>query len=65
MGAIISTFFQTYFFSAESETKKALGEFGGMIPRENFEILHAVMAMLVRFEYFSGKFCFKIFDPKS
>ena len=28
-----------------------------MLPRENFEILHAVMAILVLFEHFSGKLC--------
>ena len=28
-----------------------------MLPRENFEILHAVMAILVLFEHLSGKFC--------
>ena len=28
-----------------------------MVPREIFEILHAVMAILVLFEHFSGKLC--------
>ena len=28
-----------------------------MLPRKNFENLHALMAILVLFEYFSGKFC--------
>ena len=28
-----------------------------MLPRKFFENLHAVMATLVRFEYFSAKFC--------
>ena len=28
-----------------------------MLPRQIFEILHAVMAILVLFEHFSGKFC--------
>ena len=28
-----------------------------MLPREIFEILHAVMAILVLFEHFSGKLC--------
>ena len=28
-----------------------------MLPREIFEILHAVMAVLVLFEHFSGKYC--------
>ena len=28
-----------------------------MLPRENFEILHAVMGVLVLFEHFLGKFC--------
>ena len=31
-----------------------------MLPRENFEILHAVMAILVFLEHFSGKFCLNI-----
>ena len=30
-----------------------------MLPREIFEILHAVMAVLVLFEHFSGKHCLK------
>ena len=29
-----------------------------MLPREIFEILYAVMAILVLFEHFSGKLCF-------
>ena len=29
-----------------------------MLPLEIFEILHAVMAILVLFQQFSGKFCF-------
>ena len=28
-----------------------------MLPREIFEILHALMAILVLFEHFSGKLC--------
>ena len=28
-----------------------------MLPRKNFENLHAVMAILVLFEQFSSKFC--------
>ena len=28
-----------------------------MLPRENFEILHAVMTILVLFEHFSSKLC--------
>ena len=28
-----------------------------MLPREIFEILHAVMAILMLFEHFSGKLC--------
>ena len=36
-----------------------------MLPREIFEILHAVMAILVLFEHFSGKFCLNIFGPNS
>ena len=30
---------------------------GGMLPRKIFENLHAVMAIFVLFEHFSGKFC--------
>ena len=29
----------------------------GMLPRKNFENLHTVMAILVLFELFSGKYC--------
>ena len=36
-----------------------------MLPRKNFKNLHAVMAILVFFELFSGKFCLKFFDPNS
>ena len=32
------------------ETKQALGGSAGMLPRKNFEKLHAVMAILVLFE---------------
>ena len=28
-----------------------------MLPQENFEILHALVAILELFEHFSGKFC--------
>ena len=38
-------------------TFKSSRESGGMLPRNIFENLHAVMAMLVLFEYFSGKLC--------
>ena len=31
-----------------------------MLPREIFEILHDVMAILVLFEHFSGKLCLKL-----
>ena len=34
-----------------------LGGSGGMLPKTIFESLHAVMAILVVFEQFSGKFC--------
>ena len=30
-----------------------------MLPREIFEILHAVMVILVLFQHFSGKLCLK------
>ena len=37
-----------------------------MLPREIFEILHAVMAILVLFEHFSGKLRSNFFiDPNS
>ena len=32
-----------------------------MLPRKNCENLHAVMAILVLFELFLGKFCLKFF----
>ena len=35
----------------------------GMLPRESFEILHAVMAISVLFEQFSNRFCYIFFDP--
>ena len=35
-----------------------------MLPRKNFENLHAAMAILVLFEKFSGKFCL-FFNPNS
>ena len=28
-----------------------------MLPRKNFEILHAVLAILMYFEHFSGELC--------
>ena len=31
-----------------------------MLPRKNFENLHAVMAILVLVEYFSGKLCVNV-----
>ena len=34
-----------------------------MLPREIFEILHAVMAILVLFEHFSGKLSLKFLTP--
>ena len=36
-----------------------MGGSGGMLPWEIFEILHAVMAILVLFKHFSGKLCLK------
>ena len=30
---------------------------GGMLPQKNFELLHAVMAILVLLEHFLGKLC--------
>ena len=44
-GGIVSTFFLAYYFR-----QKVLGESGGMLPREIFENLHAVMVILVHFE---------------
>ena len=32
-----------------------------MLPRKFLKIIHAVMALLVLFGKFSGKFCFKFF----
>ena len=43
-------FFDRTNFETDWETKKALGESGGMLPPKNFENLHAVMAILVLFE---------------
>ena len=31
-----------------------------MLPRKFFESLHAVIAILVLFEYFSGEFCLNV-----
>ena len=36
-----------------------------MLPQEFFGILHAVMAVLVLFEHFSGKLCLNFFVPNS
>ena len=36
-------FFRQNNFKADRETRKALGRSGGMLPRRNFENLHAVM----------------------
>ena len=36
---------------------KALGGPGGMLPRNFFKNLHAVLAILVLFEQLLGKFC--------
>ena len=59
---ILQFFFQAKFFSTELiieaiKNRKTLGRSGGMLYREIFEILHAVMAILVLFEHFSGKLC--------
>ena len=47
--------FQAHFFDRTNlklivKQKKALRGSGGMLPRKNFENLHAVMAILVLFE---------------
>ena len=60
---IISTLFQTYFFGRTDlklikKQEKLVGGPGGMLPRKMFENLHAVMAILVHFKYFSSKLCF-------
>ena len=36
-----------------------------MLPRKIFENLHTVVAILVLFEQFLGKFCLNFFAPKS
>ena len=45
-----TAFFRQNKFKTDCETKKALGGSGGMLPRKNFENLHAVVAFLVLFE---------------
>ena len=47
---IFFAFFRQNKFKTDCETKKVLGGSGGMLPRKNFENLHAVMAILVLFE---------------
>ena len=39
------------------ENKKGSGGFGGMLLRKIFKNLHTVVAILVLFEQFLGKFC--------
>ena len=62
-GTIISPFFQRIFFfgrtrfEADCKTRKALEGCGGILPRENFENLHAVMAIFSVFQIFLGTFC--------
>ena len=51
-GGIISTIFEAYFFLVEQirsclKNKKSSRGSRGMLPRKNFENLHAVMAFLV------------------
>ena len=58
---IIFTLFQGYFFRKNKfetvgETKKALGGFGGMLPRKILENLHATMTILVLLNNFEAKF---------
>ena len=61
-------FLSVYFFSGRIilkhiEKKKSFRGFEGMLPRKIFEILHTVVAILVLFKQFSGKFCL-IFLPR-
>ena len=49
-------FFPTELFLSKLSNKINSGGFGGMIFRKIFENLHTVMAILVLFEQFSGKF---------
>ena len=61
-------FFKDSFFPGElilsnlSNKNDSRGS-GGMIPQKMFENLHTIMAILVLFEQFSGKFCFIVFGP--
>ena len=61
-GAQFQHFFSNVVFFGRAnlkqiENKKGTYGSGDMLSRKIFEILHAVMAILVHFEYFSGKFC--------
>ena len=52
----LGVFFWQNKLKADSKTRKVLGESGGMLPRKSFENLHAVMAILVLFEWFHANF---------
>ena len=59
-------YFQEHFFPAEFfksllRINKALGGSEGMLPQKFFENLHAVVAILVLFKQFLGKFCLNFF----
>ena len=63
-GSVILPFLSVVFFSRANcsrlKNRKGCRGPGGMLPREKFEILHAVMTILVLFEHFSGKLCLKV-----
>ena len=60
------SFFSTEPFCSVLKMKKALGGFGGMLPRKIFEHLHTVLivAISVLFEQFLGKFCLNFLPLK-
>ena len=66
--SIISTFFVKRIFFGRTTMKlikKSSWGSGGMLPRKIFQNLHAVTAIFVLFNQFSGKFCLKFFEPNS
>ena len=67
-GHQISSLFPAFFFpnklilSNLSNKNDSRGS-AGMLPQKSFENLHTVMAVLVLFEQFSGKFCLYFWFP--
>ena len=56
------SFFPAELFWSIFTMKKAPGGSGCVLPRKNFDNLLTLVAILVLFEQFSGKFCL-IFSP--